>query len=198
MILFFFLIIDYSYNFQDSTNINEILENVYYNLGKAGAFQSASKIYQSLKNKRLPKISLPVIKKWLISKDDYTFQKTARRKFNQAAVVTTGLYDLYDADLAQLDALSKYNEDVKYLLFVIDVFSRYLYIEPLKDKSGSRVKTALKSVFERGVKPKHFCADGGSEFQNKVVNDYLQKKNIYHQVVLNETRQIMLKDVFEQ
>lgn len=45
----FLLIIDFSYNLQDSANINEILENVYYSLGKAGAFQSASKIYQSLK-----------------------------------------------------------------------------------------------------------------------------------------------------
>lgn len=182
------LIIDFSYNLQDSANINEILENVYYNLGKAGAFQSASKIYQSLKNKRSPKISLPVIKKWLKSKDDYTLQKTARRKFNRPAIVTTGLYDLYDADLAQLDALSKYNEGVKYLLFVIDVFSRYLYIEPLIDKSGGRVKTALKSVFERGVKPKHLRTDGGSEFQNRIVNGFLQKENIYHQVVLNETK----------
>lgn len=134
------IIIDFSYNLQDSANINEILENVYYNLGEAGAFQSASKIFESLKNKRLPKISLPVIKKLLKSKDDYTLQKTARRKFNRPAVVTTGLYDLYDADLAQLDALSKYNEGVKYLLFVIDVFSRYLYIEPLTDKSGGRVR----------------------------------------------------------
>lgn len=102
--------------------------------------------------------------------------------------MTTGLYDLYDADLAQLDALSKYNEGVKYLLFVIDVFSRYLYIEPLIDKSGGRVKTALKSVFERGVKPKQLRTDGGSEFQNRIVNDFLQKENIYHQVVLNETK----------
>lgn len=79
----FLLIIDFSYNLQDLANINEILENVYYNLGKDGAFQSASKIYQSLKNKRSPKISLPVIKKWLKSKDDYTLQKTARRKSDQ-------------------------------------------------------------------------------------------------------------------
>lgn len=69
------LIIDFSYNLQDSANINEILENVYYNLGKAGAFQSASKIYQSLKNKRSPKISLPVIKKWLKSKDSKNSKK---------------------------------------------------------------------------------------------------------------------------
>lgn len=37
----------------------------------------------------------------------------------EAAVKTTVLYDLYDADVAQLDALSKHNKDVKYLLFVL-------------------------------------------------------------------------------
>lgn len=53
---------------------------------------------------------------------------------------------------------------MKYFFFVIDVFSRYLYIELFIDKFGGRVKIVFKLVFECGVKLKYFCIDGGFEF----------------------------------
>ena len=50
-------------------------------------------------------------------------------------------------DLADLNPLSKYNEKYRYLLNVIDIFSRYAWSVPLEDKTGTYITAALKYLF---------------------------------------------------
>ena len=49
-------------------------------------------------------------------------------------VIVSGMYDQYDADLADYIGYSNANDGYRYLLFIIDVFSRYLWVEPIKNK----------------------------------------------------------------
>ena len=65
-----------------------------------------------------------------------------------------------------MQAFSKFNRGVKYLLAVIDVFSKYSWLIPLKDKTGKSVASALN---ER--KPEKMWVDKGKEFYNKDVKD---------------------------
>ena len=61
---------------------------------------------------------------------------------------------------------------------VIDVFSKYGCIVPLKDKKGQTVTIAFQSIFKEGRKPKYLWTDKGSEFYNKHFNDLPNKHNI--------------------
>ena len=60
----------------------------------------------------------------------------------------------------------------------IDVFSKYGWFVPLKDKKGETITTAFQSIFEEGRKPKYLWTDKGSEFYSKHCKDLLNKHNI--------------------
>ena len=72
-----------------------------------------------------------------------------------------------------MQAFSKFNRGVKYLLAVIDVFSKYRWLIPLKDKTGKSVASALKTIFEER-KPEKMWVDKGKEFYNKDVKDLIE------------------------
>ena len=66
---------------------------------------------------------------------------------------------------SELSHLSKYNN--KYLLCVIDVFSKYAWVIPIKNKTGHTLIQAIKSVLKTGCRPKSLQTDTGTEFKNK-------------------------------
>ena len=72
-----------------------------------------------------------------------------------------------------MQAFCKFNRDVKYLLAVIDVFFKYGWLVPLKDKTGKFVALALKSIFKER-KPEKMWVDKGKEFYNKDVKDLVE------------------------
>ena len=68
-----------------------------------------------------------------------------------------------------MQAFSRFNRGVKYLLTVIDVFSKYGWMLPLKDKTGVSVAKALKEIFKQR-KSEKLWTDKGKELYNKHVN----------------------------
>ena len=72
-----------------------------------------------------------------------------------------------------MQAFFKFNHGVKYLLAVIDVFSKYCWLIPLKDKTGKSVVSALKAIFKER-KPEKMWVDKGKEFYNKDVKDSIE------------------------
>ena len=72
-----------------------------------------------------------------------------------------------------MQAFSKFNRGFKYLLAVIDVFSKHGWLIPLKDKTGKSVASALKTIFKER-KPEKMWVDKGKEFYNKDVKDLIE------------------------
>ena len=68
---------------------------------------------------------------------------------------------------------SKYNDGVTFLLLVIDIFSKYGWAIPLKNKEGKTVAEALKTIFKER-KPEKLWTDKGKEFYNKDVKDLIE------------------------
>jgi len=75
-----------------------------------------------------------------LSNDDWAqhlaveLHKPIRRKFKTRRVIVNGINDIWSADLVFMDKLSKWNKGFKYILTVIDVFSKFAWAIPLKDK----------------------------------------------------------------
>ena len=72
-----------------------------------------------------------------------------------------------------MQAFSKFNRGIKYLLAVIDVFSKYGYLIPLKDKTGKYVASVLKTIFKER-QPEKMWVDKGIEFYNKDVKELIE------------------------
>ena len=70
-------------------------------------------------------------------------------------------------DLADMQSHAKENDGYRYLLVCIDVFSKYVWVIPLKNKTGPALVTAFKEILESGRKPQKIQTDEGTEFFNK-------------------------------
>ena len=87
------------------------------------------------------------------------------RKFNKRKVYSTFKDNIWGVDLADMQLLSKYNKGIRFLLCVIDIFSKYAWVVPLKDKKGiSIVKTFQSILKQSNRKPNKIWVDKGSEF----------------------------------
>ena len=99
--------------------------------------------------------------------------KPIRRKFEKRRVLVNGIDKIWAADLVHMQVFAKFNRGVKYLLAVIDVFSKYGWVIPLKDKTGKSVASALKTIFKER-KPEKMWVDKGKEFYNKDVKELIE------------------------
>ena len=77
-----------------------------------------------------------------------------------------------------MQSLSKYNKGIKYLLYAIDLFSKYVWVFPLKDKRGISIVHAFQKIISKGRKPNKIWADQGGEFYNNLFKRFLKINNI--------------------
>ena len=78
-----------------------------------------------------------------------------------------------------MESLSSKNENVKYLLCVIDAFTEFSWVKPLKDKKGKIVLNAfITTVNESNHKPNKWWVDQGREFYNKFMQEWLKNSDI--------------------
>ena len=87
--------------------------------------------------------------------------------------MVSGIDKIWAADLADMTAFKDYNDGYTFLLLVIDTFSKYGWIIPLKNKKGETVADALKDIFEKR-KPEKLWTDKGTEFKNKNVKKLIE------------------------
>ena len=111
-----------------------------------------------------------------------------KRNFTRRRVITNHIDEIWAADLVEMQQFSKWNKGYKYLLMVIDIFSKYGWIVPLKDKKGESVTEAFKSIFNKGRKPQYLWVDKGKEFYNKHLKDLLDKNGIQMYSTENEEK----------
>ena len=82
-------------------------------------------------------------------------------------------------DLDDMESLSKYNKGIKYLLCAIDLFSKYAWVVPIKDKKGTSIVNAFKKILsDSNRKPNKIWVDEGSEFYNNFFKDFLKINDI--------------------
>ena len=85
--------------------------------------------------------------------------------------------NIWGVDLADIQSLSKYNKGIKYLLYVIYLFSKYAWVLPLKDKRGITIVNAFQKIISKGRKPNKVWVDQGGEFY-KLFKRFLKINNI--------------------
>ena len=99
--------------------------------------------------------------------------------------------NIWGVDLADMQSLSKYNKGIKYLLCAIDLFSKYAWVVPIKDKKGVSIVNAFQKIISEGRKPNKIWVDQGSEFYNNSFKDFLKMNNIEMYSTCNEGKSVI-------
>ena len=132
--------------------------------------------------------------------DDWTkrlameMHKPRRVRFPRRRVIVHGIDDIWSADLVDMQAFSKFNNGVKFLLTVIDLFSRYAWIVPLTDKTGRAVTDAFQNILHTsGRRPKKLWVDEGKEFYNRTLKKWLNENRIHMYSTHNEGKAVVVE-----
>ena len=131
-------------------------------------------VYEKAKRRR---VDAPVWKKQLTKE----LLKPKRRRFRRRPVLAGGGIDsIWTADLLDIHQYARQNKGYKFILVVLDVFSRFAWARPLKNKSGKQVANALKDIIEVDRRrPKKLWTDEGTEFYNVDVSRVLNGIELY-------------------
>jgi len=109
----------------------------------------------------------------------HELHKPARRYYQRRHVDIRALDETWQCDLVDMSAYASVNENYKFILTIIDNFSKYAFAVPLKTKSAKDVTAAMKSVFLKGRYPqKHLHVDQGKEFYNSEFKNLMKEYNI--------------------
>ena len=112
---------------------------------------SASQIFNNKENIQLPdKLHKPIIV-----------------KFKERKIYSSFRDNIWGAYLADMQVLSKFNKEFRFLLCVIDIFGKYVWVIPIKDKKGLSIVNAFQKIFKKSNrKPNKIWVDKGSEIYN--------------------------------
>ena len=125
----------------------------------------------------------------------YTLHRPRRRRFPTLPVVVYGIDEQWTADLIEVGNIAKYNRGYRYLLTVVDVFSKHAWVEPLKSKTGKTVTDGFSKILKRsdGRKPLNLQTDDGKEFYNKTFQDLMKRNNIHHFSTSGDTKSSVIE-----
>ena len=152
-----------------------VLEKEYFTPKHAGAFSGQTTFQKHSKQ------SKSRVKDFLSSKEAYTLHKPVRRNFPRRITFAPHIDYLWQSDLADMSLLQTHNRGTRFLLTVIDVFSKFAFVRPLKRKTGEELTAAFASILkESGRKPQHLQTDKGTEFKNRTFQSFLARENIHY------------------
>ncbi|XP_023312625.1 piggyBac transposable element-derived protein 3-like [Anoplophora glabripennis] len=107
--------------------------------------------------------------------------KPARKNFRRRHVLVRGLNDLIQADLVEMIPYAKVNKGYRYILIVINVFSKFVWAEPVKRKTAIEVSNAMAKILSQMKYMPHNCqTDLGKEFYNKEFKNLMTQFKINH------------------
>lgn len=160
--------------------MEKILKKSYYDPKNPRAFTA---------NFSTPHASKKQLNKWLSSQLAYTLHKGVRRKFKRNRVRVYAVDEVWQMDLCDVHNISKYNGGVRYILTVIDLFTRYAFARSLRNKKGDVVLAAFLDILKRsGRQPQKLQSDAGTEFTNKTFQRELEKLGITYYITHSEMK----------
>ena len=118
--------------------------------------------------------------------------KPVIKKFNKRKVYSQFRDNISGVGLADTQSLSKKNKGMKYLLCAIDLFSKYAFVVPLKDKKGISIDNAFNKIIKQSNrKPNKIWVAQGSEFYNRVFKKWLSDNDIIMYSTFNEGKSVV-------
>ena len=120
------------------------------------------------------------------------------RKYKRQKAYLTFIENIWGADVADRQLISKFNKGFRFLLCVIDIFSKYAWDIPLKDKKGITITNALqKTLDESNCKPNKIWVDRGSKYYNRSIKSWLEKSAIGMYSAHNEEKSVVAERLLE-
>ena len=169
------------------STLDNYLKELYYNPKNAASFSGPEKLHYFVKRDGKYDVSKYYIRKWLQQQEPYSLQRQ-NMKPKRTPIIVAGIDSQWSTDLMDMVKYSASNYGYKYVLVVIDTFSKYLWLRGLKDKTGLSVSKAFENIFKLGRIPNRIRSDKGQEFRAKEMKQMMEQNKVRQMFTQNEVK----------
>ncbi|XP_077270152.1 uncharacterized protein LOC143901600 [Temnothorax americanus] len=159
------------------------LEKFYYDPRHYAGYSATDNLTRAAK----PNVFRNEVTRWLETQDAYTLHRPSRKKFSRLHYNVSNIDDVWEADLIELRNLKSYNDGYSYVLVIIDVLSKYVWVETLRYKTSEHVTTAFQRVLSKsdGRVLVYLQTDKGKEIIGRPLQKFLEENDIRFRVARN-------------
>ena len=164
--------------------MEEELKTLYYDPKEPSSYSSKNKLYKAVRRKGL-QLKRKDVEEWLERQEPYTMHAPIIKKgIHRRRIVVPSPFHLWECDLFTIEP--KFAKEYKYILTVIDAFTKVAHAEPLKTKRPLAVIEAFKVIIDRygGRAPKLLRSDQGKEFTSAQSKKFWISLGIKHYIAL--------------
>ena len=161
------------------------LRGIFYDPSHPASYGNARDLHRQARRDDLP-YTLEEIRDWLSGEETYTLFRPSKIKADTPRVIVSEAHYQYDSDTINMSKYTKANSKYAYIVIIIDIFTRFVWLHPLFTLKGSEMAPILREQF-RSTKPSVLRTDGGSEYVNSDVKRLLTRMGIRHWIVRNTT-----------
>jgi hypothetical protein len=137
------------------------------------------------------------IDSWLLGEDAYTLHKPIINKFKRRKTIVSRIGQQLQAGLIDVQSHAADNDGNKFILTVLDVFSKKAWATPVKNKSGSEISRALLPIII-DASPAYLQTDKGKKFLNEEVIRMLRRHDVTHFTSENENVKASVVETIQQ
>lgn len=160
----------------------EALKKIYHDPQDPGSYGGVDRLLKRAKELNVPGANRHAVEEYLRGEQAYTLHKPARRHYVRNHIYVAGIDAQWQADLADMQGIARQNHGMRYMLTVIDVFSKFAWVAPVKSKDAKSVSEAFaKVLFDAAPrKPRRLQTDKGKEFFNSSFEALMKRNDIQH------------------
>ncbi|KAL3068291.1 hypothetical protein niasHS_016259 [Heterodera schachtii] len=160
-------------------SIEKVLERLYNDPKSPAAFAGVDRLWLEAKKELGNKIRKNDVKHYLEGHRTYTLMRPRRINFPRARTTAAGFMTDCQVDLADFQTLSRHNRGNRYLMVVIDVLSKRIFVTPLRTKKADDMVEGFKQVFSTmPMKPHRIFSDKGTEFRNQQLKKLFDEEEV--------------------
>lgn len=160
------------------------LRRAYYDTASPIAFRSRAHLVEF---GRARGIRARDVDEWLQRQPAHVLHKQRRLRFARSKIYAPFQHAIWEADLTYMDKLARWNDGYKYLLVVVDVFSKLAAVQLLKNRTATATAAAFRRILRSmGARPRKLRTDRGREFTGAPFRRVMQQNNIDHYTTLDE------------
>ncbi len=164
----------------------QYLRDLYFNTESSVAYTNINKMWKKIREDNeatnnevttVKPVTYKELKEFLTTLPTYQLHKPITEKFTFRKTMVSYVDQQWQADLVDMQKYEKVNNGNRYILTVIDIFSRFAWAKPLKSKRGEEVRDLFVEIF-KSDKPVKIQFDDGKEFYNSHFKELLETNNI--------------------